>query len=41
MNVIKEELKVAIDQTTPTNPGGWENHGWFYITVRIAMFLWV
>ncbi|KAL8539365.1 hypothetical protein ACS0TY_001115 [Phlomoides rotata] len=41
VNTIKEELKVTIDQTTPANPGGWENHGWFYIAVRIAMFLWV
>ncbi|KAL0299372.1 UNVERIFIED_CONTAM: hypothetical protein Sradi_6597000 [Sesamum radiatum] len=38
---IKEELKVAVNQTIPANSDVWENHGWFYIVVRIAMFLWV
>ncbi|KAG8380954.1 hypothetical protein BUALT_Bualt06G0070200 [Buddleja alternifolia] len=38
---IKEELKVAVNQTISANSAGWENHGWFYIAVRVAMFLWV
>ncbi|GFQ04399.1 hypothetical protein PHJA_002583800 [Phtheirospermum japonicum] len=40
-STIKEELKVATNQTIPANPAGWENHGWFYIAVRIALFLWI
>ncbi|KAL0303958.1 UNVERIFIED_CONTAM: hypothetical protein Sradi_6263900 [Sesamum radiatum] len=40
-STIKEELKVAVNQTTPANSDVWENHGWFYIVVRVAMFLWV
>ncbi|KAL3834767.1 hypothetical protein ACJIZ3_009503 [Penstemon smallii] len=40
-STIKEDLKVAVNQTIPANPAGWENHGWFYIAVRIALFLWV
>ncbi|KAL0401103.1 UNVERIFIED_CONTAM: hypothetical protein Slati_4140200 [Sesamum latifolium] len=40
-STIKEELKVAVNQTIPANYDVWENHGWFYIVVRIAMFLWI
>ncbi|KAK4433522.1 hypothetical protein Salat_1114500 [Sesamum alatum] len=40
-STIKEELKVAVNQTIPAKSDVWENHGWFYIAVRIAMFLWV
>ncbi|KAL3815009.1 hypothetical protein ACJIZ3_016277 [Penstemon smallii] len=40
-STIKEDLKVVVNQTIPANPAGWENHGWFYIAVRIALFLWV
>ncbi|CAA0836642.1 TLC ATP/ADP transporter [Striga hermonthica] len=40
-STVKGELKVAFNQTIPTNSAGWENHGWFYIAVRIALFLWI
>ncbi|KAK6131841.1 hypothetical protein DH2020_034415 [Rehmannia glutinosa] len=40
-STIKGELKVALNQSIPANSAGWENHGWFYIAVRIAMFLWI
>ncbi|EYU20107.1 hypothetical protein MIMGU_mgv1a004886mg [Erythranthe guttata] len=40
-STIKEELKVAVNQTISADSATWENHGWFYIAVRIAMFLWV
>ncbi|XP_020549026.1 uncharacterized protein LOC105160807 [Sesamum indicum] len=40
-STIKEELKVAVNQIIPANSDVWENHGWFYIVVRVAMFLWV
>lgn len=40
-STIKEELKVAVNQTISANSAGWEHHGWFYIAVRTAMFLWV
>ncbi|XP_072077461.1 uncharacterized protein [Arachis hypogaea] len=29
------------DQGSPTPPLGWDSHGWFYISVRIGLFLWV
>ncbi|CAH9121517.1 unnamed protein product [Cuscuta epithymum] len=38
MSIIKEELKITVDQA---GPPGWGDHGWFYITVRISFFLWV
>lgn len=42
MNSIpKDELKIAVNETIAANSGGWESHGWFYISVRIGMFLWV
>ncbi|KAL6541649.1 hypothetical protein OROGR_011135 [Orobanche gracilis] len=40
-STIKGELKVAMNQTIPENSAGWENGGWFYIAVRIALFLWI
>ncbi|KAK3003584.1 hypothetical protein RJ639_019990, partial [Escallonia herrerae] len=38
---IKEELKVAVSQTTPAYSTNWGDHGWFYTSVRIGLFLWV
>ncbi|KAK6228729.1 hypothetical protein SCA6_001069 [Theobroma cacao] len=35
------ELKVKIDQASPVDSIGWGNHGWFYVSVRIGLFLWV
>ncbi|XP_027189029.1 uncharacterized protein [Cicer arietinum] len=29
------------DQGSLTSSFGWDNHGWFYISVRIGLFLWV
>ncbi|CAK9135878.1 unnamed protein product [Ilex paraguariensis] len=40
-SVIKEELKVEVNQTSSPHFAGWGNHGWFYISVRIGLFLWV
>ncbi|KAK7377475.1 hypothetical protein VNO80_02900 [Phaseolus coccineus] len=39
-NPLKEERKVG-DQGSLTSSFGWDNHGWFYISVRIGLFLWV
>lgn len=41
-STTREELKVsdAVNQVSPSS-AGWEEHGWFYVAVRIAMFLWV
>ncbi|XP_027330385.1 uncharacterized protein LOC113846386 isoform X2 [Abrus precatorius] len=36
----KEEGKIG-DQGSLTSSFGWNNHGWFYISVRIGLFLWV
>ncbi|KAF5947767.1 hypothetical protein HYC85_013724 [Camellia sinensis] len=40
---IKEELKVDVNQATPaySEGWGWGDHGWFYVSVRISLFLWV
>ncbi|XP_022865487.1 uncharacterized protein LOC111385335 [Olea europaea var. sylvestris] len=38
---IKEELKITVNQTIPANSGGLGKHGWFFISVRIGLFLWV
>ncbi|GLT46035.1 hypothetical protein SLA2020_198250 [Shorea laevis] len=38
---LKVDLKVDADQASPFNSVGWGNHGWFYISVRIGLFLWV
>ncbi|XP_045808708.1 uncharacterized protein LOC123902917 [Trifolium pratense] len=29
------------DQGSLASSSGWDNHGWFYISVRIGLFLWV
>ncbi|CAA7031988.1 unnamed protein product [Microthlaspi erraticum] len=31
--------KVHIDGANPAS--GWDNHGWFYVSVRVGFFLWV
>ncbi|XP_057474460.1 uncharacterized protein LOC130762691 isoform X1 [Actinidia eriantha] len=38
---IKDELKVEVNQANPAHSEGWEDHGWFYVSVRIGLFLWV
>lgn len=38
---LNEELKVQVSQATPPPADGWASHGWFYISVRISLFLWV
>ncbi|KAL4290873.1 hypothetical protein GQ457_14G018130 [Hibiscus cannabinus] len=38
---LSTELKVSIDQDSPVDSRGWGNHGWFYVLVRIGLFLWV
>ncbi|KAH1193346.1 hypothetical protein GmHk_19G054411 [Glycine max] len=36
----KEEGKIGAHGSL-TSSFGWDNHGWFYISVRIGLFLWV
>uniref|UniRef100_A0A6N2L974 ADP,ATP carrier protein n=1 Tax=Salix viminalis TaxID=40686 RepID=A0A6N2L974_SALVM len=38
---LKEDLKVDVSRTSSTYSGSWDDHGWFYISVRIGLFLWV
>ncbi|KAJ6297007.1 hypothetical protein OIU78_022685 [Salix suchowensis] len=38
---LKEDLKVDVNRTSSTYSGSWDDHGWFYISVRIGLFLWV
>ncbi|XP_021654783.1 uncharacterized protein LOC110652183 isoform X3 [Hevea brasiliensis] len=39
---LKEDLKVDVNEAgSPAYSGSWDDHGWFYISVRIALFLWV
>nr|KJB73025.1 hypothetical protein B456_011G210100 [Gossypium raimondii] len=38
---ISTELKVGIGHDSPIDAQGWGNHGWFYVSVRIGLFLWV
>lgn len=40
-STAKEELKLQVNQASPTSADGWGHHGWFYISVRISLFLWV
>ncbi|XP_075500521.1 uncharacterized protein LOC142539108 isoform X3 [Primulina tabacum] len=40
-STIKEELKVTVTESIPASSASWERQGWFYITVRIFLFLWV
>ena len=32
---------MQVDQARPASSDGWGHHGWFYISVRISLFLWV
>ncbi|XP_038980844.1 uncharacterized protein LOC103721951 isoform X3 [Phoenix dactylifera] len=36
-----ENGKENVSSDSPSNSAGWGNHGWFYIMVRISLFLWV
>ncbi|KAJ8771013.1 hypothetical protein K2173_023338 [Erythroxylum novogranatense] len=38
---LKEDLNVHFNQTTSESTGDWVNHGWFYVSARIGLFLWV
>ncbi|KAH7839712.1 hypothetical protein Vadar_007773 [Vaccinium darrowii] len=38
---IKEELKVEVTQANPPSSEDWMDNGWFYVSVRIGLFLWV
>nr|XP_016456612.1 PREDICTED: uncharacterized protein LOC107780580 isoform X2 [Nicotiana tabacum] len=36
-----KELKVEVGHTNTPNSASWSNRGWFYVSVRIGLFLWV
>ncbi|XP_049409790.1 uncharacterized protein LOC125872998 isoform X2 [Solanum stenotomum] len=36
-----KELKVEVSHMSTPNSSSWSNHGWFYVSVRIGLFLWV
>ncbi|KFK24952.1 hypothetical protein AALP_AA8G047200 [Arabis alpina] len=36
---LTKDPKVGMDGANPAP--GWDNHGWFYISVRVGFFLWV
>ncbi|XP_047270879.1 uncharacterized protein LOC107873242 isoform X10 [Capsicum annuum] len=40
-STLKQELKVQVSHTNASNLSSWSNHGWFYVSVRIGLFLWV
>ncbi|KAH0660517.1 hypothetical protein KY289_029265 [Solanum tuberosum] len=40
-STLKQELKVEVSHTNTPNSLSWSNHGWFYVSVRIGLFLWV
>lgn len=40
ISTLQEDPKVNINQFSPAY-SGWGNQGWFYISVRIGLFLWV
>ncbi|XP_055829208.1 uncharacterized protein LOC129898621 isoform X2 [Solanum dulcamara] len=40
-STLKQELKVEVSHTNTPNSSSWSNHGWFYVSVRIGLFLWV
>lgn len=40
-STLKQELKVEVSHTNTPNLSSWSNHGWFYVSVRIGLFLWV
>ncbi|GMN41175.1 hypothetical protein TIFTF001_010383 [Ficus carica] len=37
----EENQRVEVNQADPIQSVGWENNGWFYVSVRIGLFLWV
>ncbi|KAF5453745.1 hypothetical protein F2P56_028621 [Juglans regia] len=37
----KEDQKGDKNQSSSTYSADWENHGWFYMLVRVGFFLWV
>lgn len=37
----EENERVDDNESNPAYSVGWENHGWFYVSVRIGLFLWV
>ncbi|PON84683.1 ADP/ATP carrier protein [Trema orientale] len=37
----EEDQSSEANQDNPAYSMGWENHGWFYVSVRIGLFLWV
>ncbi|XP_058182977.1 uncharacterized protein LOC131300934 isoform X1 [Rhododendron vialii] len=40
-STIEEELKVEVTQASPLSSVDWMDNGWFYVSVRIGLFLWV
>ncbi|MQL92342.1 hypothetical protein Taro_024962 [Colocasia esculenta] len=38
---LEEDGKINIGDKSQAHSSGWGNHGWFYISVRICLFLWV
>ncbi|CAL1381295.1 unnamed protein product [Linum trigynum] len=38
---VKAEADLPTGLEDSANPGGWTKHGWFYVSVRIGLFLWV
>nr|POE68447.1 hypothetical protein CFP56_20755 [Quercus suber] len=37
----RKEQKVDVNPADSTYSAEWDNHGWFYMLVRVALFLWV
>ncbi|XP_065041832.1 uncharacterized protein LOC135675523 isoform X2 [Musa acuminata AAA Group] len=40
-STLFEDEKLTPSQEGSVRPSGWSNHGWFYVIVRISLFLWV
>ncbi|CAN4097593.1 unnamed protein product [Withania somnifera] len=40
-STLKQELKVQVSHRNTPDSSSWSNHGWFYVSVRIGLFLWV
>ncbi|WMV33684.1 hypothetical protein MTR67_027069 [Solanum verrucosum] len=40
-STLKQELKMEVSHMSTPNSSSWSNHGWFYVSVRIGLFLWV
>uniref|UniRef100_A0A1D1YY02 ADP,ATP carrier protein n=1 Tax=Anthurium amnicola TaxID=1678845 RepID=A0A1D1YY02_9ARAE len=38
---LEEDGKIDIGNDSHGHSPGWGNHGWFYVSVRICLFLWV